>query len=146
MYLILKEEKKFLMKVIQDFWILTENGIVLFNRVFDEKVESQLFGALLSALSTFAEQVSEGGLSNFELSDKRFTLLRKKTLLFVANSSRKIKIKKVNSELGGVADKFINKYGALLKDWDNDTEPFSGFGKEVEDAFEDPVKAFWQAF
>ena len=55
---------------------MSEEGIVLFSRVFNPKVDDQLFGGLMSALNTFAESLSDGGLSNFELSDKRFALMK----------------------------------------------------------------------
>ena len=54
-------------KIIRDIWILTRDGIVLFSRVFHEQVEEQLFGALVSALSSFSDKLLEGGLQNFEL-------------------------------------------------------------------------------
>ena len=73
-------------KLIRDLWIQKSDGIVLFSRVLNKKVEDQLFGALMSALNSFAEQLSEGGLSNFELSDKKFTIIRKKGLLFVCST------------------------------------------------------------
>ena len=69
------------MKVLQDIWILTEAGIVLYHRIYDENFDDQLFGSLFSALNSFAEEVVKDGLSNFELHDKRFTLLRKSNLI-----------------------------------------------------------------
>ena len=69
-------------KLIQDLWILEDSGIVLFHRVFDEKVDANLFGGLLSALNSFAEEISKSGLSIFVLSNKRFSLLKSKNYLF----------------------------------------------------------------
>ena len=60
------------MPILQDIWILSHSGTVLFSRVFEPQMENQLFGALMSALNTFAEQLADGGLSNFELSEKKF--------------------------------------------------------------------------
>ena len=134
-------------KVIQDIWILNSNGIVLFNRVFHEQIEAQLFGALMSALNSFAQQLSDDGLKNFELSNKRFTLIKKKGFLFIANSSNKFKEKKVIQELGEISLKFNNQYpDDFFKEWDNDVSIFSDFKKEIEDALEDPVKKFWNGF
>lgn len=134
-------------KVIQDIWILNSNGIVLFNRVFHEQVEAQLFGALMSALNSFAQQLSDDGLKNFELSNKRFTLIKKKGFLFIANSSNKFKEKKVIQELGEISQKFNNQYtDDFFKEWDNDVSIFSDFKKEIEDALEDPIKKFWNGF
>ena len=59
------------MKVLQDVWILHKSGIVVFHRPFKESVSPQLFGAMMSALNTFSEQLADGGLSNFELNKKK---------------------------------------------------------------------------
>lgn len=41
-------------------------------------MDDQLFGGLMAALNSFAEELVNKGLSNFELQDKRYTLLKKK--------------------------------------------------------------------
>lgn len=134
-------------KVIQDIWILNDNGIVLFNRVFNEELEAQLFGALMSALNSFAQQISDGGLKNFELSNKRFTLIKKRGFLFIASSSNKFKGKKVTLELEVIARKFNNQYpDDFFKRWDNDVNIFMDFKNDIENALEDPVKKFWNGF
>ncbi|MBD3195719.1 MAG: hypothetical protein GF317_11725 [Candidatus Lokiarchaeota archaeon] len=135
-------------KILQDIWIITDSGIVLFNRVFDPTVEIQLFGALMSALNSFAEQVAEGGLSSFELKNKQFALMRKKGLLFVANASKKVKQKKINEELQNLSQRFLGEYSELLHsgEWDDDINVFSAFKESIEDVLEDPVKKFWEGF
>lgn len=126
---------------------MSEEGIVLFSRVFDPKVDDQLFGGLMSALNTFAETLSDGGLSNFELSDKRFALMKMNKLLFVANASLTVKDKKLRDEIKKIAEKFFTKYSVdLIKEWNYDISIFYDFKKEIEDALEDPMKKFWNGF
>ena len=89
----------------------------------------------MSALSTFAETLSDGGLSNFELSDRRFALMKTNKLLFVANSSLNVKDKKLRDEIKKIAEKFIAKYSDIFnKNWDSDISLFYDFEKEIEDA------------
>lgn len=134
-------------KVLQDIWIITSDGIVLFSRVFDPKLKNQLFGALMSALESFAKHVSSEGLSNFELSEKRFSIKKKHNLIFAANYSKKEKEKKANRQLDYIIDAFFNKYPVdVLKNWDGDVSPFSDFEDEIKDTFKDPVKNFWNGF
>ena len=83
------------MKVLQDIWIVEKSGIVVFHREFDKVVSPQLFGAMMSALNMFAEQLAEAGMSNFELQNSRFTIIKKSGLIFVANSSKKYNQKKI---------------------------------------------------
>ena len=135
-------------KLIQDLWILEDSGIVLFHRVFDEKVDANLFGGLLSALNSFAEEISKSGLSNFELSNKRFSLLKAKNYLFIANASKKINLKKVHSELEIIKDRFFEYYqDDVLNNWNGDTRLFSNFENKIEDSLEQIIekleKAFW---
>jgi hypothetical protein len=134
-------------KVLQDIWILTNTGTVLFNRVFDAQMKTQLFGALMSALNSFAEKLADGGLSNFELSDKRFVIKKTGNFLYVASSSKKSKEKKVAEQLDKVINKFNAKYPEeWFKTWDYDVSIFEGFENEIEDSLQSPIKKFWNGF
>ncbi|MFW9999591.1 MAG: hypothetical protein ACFE9Q_00040 [Candidatus Hodarchaeota archaeon] len=125
------------MKILQDIWILDEGGIVIFHREFDKAVSPQLFGAMMSALNYFAEQLAERGLSNFELQNTRFTIIKQSGLIFVANSSREITQKKVNKELKKISDKFFKLYSEELKNFEGQIDAFTGFIKEIENALEE---------
>lgn len=99
-----------MVKLIQDIWILRDSGIVVFHRVFNEHLDAQLFGGLMTTLNLFAEELSSGGLSSFELSNKRFSIIKKNRYLFIANSSKDKKVKKVHQEIEAIVEKFFNKY------------------------------------
>jgi hypothetical protein len=136
-----------MVKLIQDIWIIQSDGIVLFSRVFHQNIEDQLFGALLSALDSFAQELSEGGLSNFEMGDLRFTIIKRFHIIFIANSSRKVKESKIITELNNISNKFFNKYPKkFLENWDKDVSVFINFKEEIDDALENPVKKFWDGF
>ena len=136
-----------LVKVLQDFWILSDGGIVMYHRMYDEKMDEQLFGGLLTALHSFAEELSSEGLTSFDMHDKRFTMKKKNTYLFVANSSKRIKEKKVMAELEKISQKFFNSYSEdILNNWDGDVGIFANFDKEIEDSLEETIKKFQKAF
>ena len=135
-------------KILKDLWILTENGVVLFSRVFDQTINPQLFGGLISALNTFAEKLTEGGISNFEMSDLRFVIVKRRSFLFIGSSLNKTKEKKVIDELKLISDMFFEVYNEILVNWDNDVNYFSDFGDHIDKSLEkQPVKnlkdAFW---
>jgi hypothetical protein len=135
------------LKILQDIWILSEAGIVLFHRKYDENLDDQLFGSLLSALNSFAEELVKDGLSNFELKSKRFTLIKTNNLIFIADSSKKVKEKKVMEELKEIVNKFFKLYPPeMLKDWDNDVSIFKKFENEIEESLEDTIDRFRKAF
>ena len=137
-----------MVKIIQDLWIFTDSGIVLFNRVYDPKVCAQLIGALMTALDSYSKNIGigDGGIKSFEISNIRFTIVKKENLLFVANSSKNVKNKKVLDVLNIISDQFFHKYSTILDnfdEWNMEVSKFSDFEQVIEDKLEDPVKKFW---
>jgi len=137
----------FVEKVIQDIWILNDAGAVLYHRVFDKKVDEQLFGALMSALNLLAEELEKEGLSNFELKDKKYILTKHHGILFIVNSSKKTKEKKVNEELKSIVGKFFTLYPKeMLNNWNNDVSIFADFENHIKDSLQDTIDKFEKAF
>jgi hypothetical protein len=135
-----------MVKLLQDLYIISDGGIVLYHRVFDEKLDEQLFGGLMTALNSFAEELTNEGLSNFELQEKRYTLIRRNDILFVANSSNKIKAKKVIEELESIVFRFFELYSEILTTWQGNVAIFFDFEKEIEDSLEGTIQKFQKAF
>lgn len=117
-------------------WVVTETGIALFSRVFNQDHDQQLFAGVLSALNSFSEQISEGGLSNFQVSEIRFSLIKRKGLIFVASSNPRAKKKKALDELNIIAEKFLNKYSKILEDWNSDISQFADFSQVIAESLE----------
>jgi hypothetical protein len=123
-------------KIIKDFWALTDNGIVLFSKVYDQKVNPQLFGALMSALNKFAEALSDGGISSFEKSDLRYVIIKRRKFLFIGSSYTKTKEKKIIDELMQISDIFFRIYSKELINWNSDVSIFSDFGVFIDKSLE----------
>ena len=119
-------------RILIDFWVLTDSGIVLYSKVSDQKVNPQLFGALMSALNKFAEKLTDGGISNFEMADLRFVIIKRRKFLFIGSSLYKTKEKKVIDDLMLISDQFFKLYSEEFLDWDNNVETFSDFGDHIE--------------
>ena len=128
--------------------MLTSTGVTLYSRVMDEeRLNPQLFGALMSALNTFAEKLSDGGISNFEMRNMRFVVVRRRDFLFVGTALNKIKEKKVVEELKVISDKFFDVYpSGVLLNWDGDINIFSNFGQFIESSLEKPIDKLKEAF
>ena len=118
-------------RILIDFWVLTDNGIVLYSKASDQKVNPRLFGALMRALNQFAEKLTDGGITNFEMSDLRFVITKRRKFLFIASSSIKTKEKKVSDNLVQISDQFFKVYAEALINWDNNVEIFSDFGDYI---------------
>ncbi|MFX1566750.1 MAG: hypothetical protein ACFFCV_00125 [Promethearchaeota archaeon] len=134
-------------KIIQDIWILNDAGIVLFSRVFNPRVDDQLFGGLMSALNTFAENISDGGLSSFIIKDVKYIIMKQYGLLFIVNSSKKTKEKKVNEELKSIVSKFFKLYPKdMFETWNSDISVFADFEKHIQNSLQDTIDKFERAF
>ena len=100
----------------------------------------------MSALNSFAEEIAKGGISNFELSDKRFTILKRKNFLFIANSSKKVKHKRIGEELELIVERFFDRFEKIIPSWNGEVSVFYGFEKEIENSLEETVQKFQKAF
>ncbi len=134
-------------KIIQDIWILNEAGTVLYHRIFEKHIDDQLIGALMSALNLLAEELEKGGLSNFEIKDKKYIIMKQHDLSFIVNSPKKAKEKKVKEELQTIVNKFFTLYPLeMLKNWDNDVSIFADFETHIKDSLQDTIDKFEKAF
>lgn len=128
-------------KVLRDLWILTASGTTVYSRVIDPRVNPQLFGALMSALNTFAEKLTNEGMTNFELSNIRFSIVKQNKFLFVASSSNKIKAKKVFNEIRTISTKFFELYPEeMLENWDSNIDLFDNFLDAIKNSLENESK------
>ncbi|TXT61716.1 MAG: hypothetical protein BAJALOKI1v1_1100005 [Promethearchaeota archaeon] len=134
--------------IIDELWIITIDGIVLFSHTFKHAIDPQLFGALLSAINSFSEEVADEGLSDFQFGERQFLLFKKRDLLFLGSSHDIKKKNIINKELESIARKFFEKYPLKGRkdDWNKEVSVYKDFGKEIEDAFQDSIQAFWKGF
>ena len=134
-------------KIIQDIWILQPTGLVLFQRVFEQKMDSQLFGGFICALDTFATNFDSEGISKFELSNKQFLIAQKNNLLFIVDYSPKANLKSVQAELQSIVKKFFDIYPpAIWTNWNGDLSMFDNFSTQIQNSLEDVVANFQKAF
>ncbi|HEY0089265.1 MAG TPA: hypothetical protein VGB37_10500 [Candidatus Lokiarchaeia archaeon] len=122
-------------KYIDDLWVLLKTGALIFH--YSEKsVDPTLFGAILSALNTYSENLAEGGVSEFEFKKNRITFLKLQNIMIVALSSTQIKQKKVKNALEDIATKFFNLYSEdYIDKWHGDVKYFSEFKILLEKSF-----------
>lgn len=129
--------------MIRDLWILTEDGTAVFSRIYDQDLKVQLFAMLMSALNSFAMEISATGISNFELNNMRFDILKKNKMLFIATSSPKFKKKFILNELEIISKQFFELYGSdISNNWDGEISIFTDFIKVVNKSVEKRVQSF----
>ena len=119
--------------IIQDIWIISQSGTVVFKRVFNQGVSDDLFVGFLNALNVVADMLSNGNVAKFELNSIKYITLKNNNFLFIGDSAKKVKEKRVQEELKKIAKKFFDKYSVewLKNDWNGEIEIFSDFEKEI---------------
>jgi len=121
------------MKSLNDLWILTDTGSVVFKRSGESVVNEQFFGMLLSVINTFAEQLATGGLSSFELGAKRFCMAKKNNFIFIGSALLKTKDKNAKKELQEIIKVFFKTFPEDIADkWGGNLSLFSDFENVID--------------
>ena len=97
-------------KIIQDIWIVNNQGAVMFQRLFDRNIDSNLLGGFISALNTFAMQFDDNGLTDFEMNNKQFIIAKKQDLIFITDCAKKVNQMEAQKELLKIMHKFMEEY------------------------------------
>lgn len=119
-------------KIVKELWIITENGTVLFHHALYSSVDPDIFGGLMSALNSFSEVLTEGGLANIDLDYNSFYFFQKKDIIFIANCFQEIKEKKIMQILNRIAIKFYKVYNKEIKEGKHTLGQISSFADFAE--------------
>ena len=126
-------------KYIEDLWILLRTGAVIFHyssKSYEKKQDPNIMGAILSAVDTYSEQLSEGGISSFQFVNKKLTFFKTHNMMFVASIRTKAKSKKVIQFLNDISDDFFNLYTVeALENWEGDVDFFQEFNNDLKTKF-----------
>jgi hypothetical protein len=113
---------------------------VIFRRVYDEALANQMFEGFIGALNSFASQMSEKGLSNFDLGYRSFHIKRSGRFMFVVNCDKKAKSKDVQKELESIATRFVDRYSPVFfETWNGDDSVFQDFLKAIDDSLDSVI-------
>ena len=121
------------MKSLNDLWILTDTGAVVFKKNGESVANEQFFGMILSVINTFAEQLATGGLSSFELGPKRFYMAQKNNFIFIGSALLKNKDKNAKKELQEIIKLFFKTFPEDIADkWGGNLSLFSDFENIID--------------
>lgn len=125
-------EKTMRREGLEDIWILTDDGIVLFTTNCTD-IDVQLFGGFLTALKQFAEVLTKGELKGIDIGIMKYYILRTHSLTFVASAKTTTKKSSIISQLNLVKSRFIESYPPeFFNDWNHNTNQFSTFNIDIE--------------
>ena len=127
--------------ILQDILIITESGKAVASKISNKNIEEQLFAMLLSALNSFAQELTHGQLKCIQFSKMRFDFIKRKNFIFMASSSVKIKHDKALKILKIVSDIFFKRFTKKMLDkWDGSLNIFNELDDEIQKSTEDLFK------
>lgn len=116
---------------IEDIWIMTDDGIVIFT-TNEYHMDVQLFGGFLTALKQFAEVLTKGELKSIDVGIEKYYILKTMNLTFVASARASIDEKMVIHQLRTVRTQFLKLYPPeYFEKWNHNTSQFTSFSNEL---------------
>lgn len=123
---------------IRGIYAINKFGIPLYSKVPYEKTDNQLVAGFITALFSFGEEVigrdSGAKLKEINFGNHIFYTVIKDEIVFA------YLVKKMSPLLKRyiyiIVDEFLDSYKHLLIDFDGDVEPFTEFGKVIDQYFE----------
>ena len=111
---------------MEHVWIMKTDGIVLFHKGTEEKINCDLFAGFISAINVLASQMDERGLSEIEFGYQRLTISKVHDVLFIMLHDKQIKQKKIEVRLSQIAAVFFGLYPPqMLTTWRGNLSMFT---------------------
>ncbi|MHA1264888.1 MAG: hypothetical protein ACTSRS_06590 [Candidatus Helarchaeota archaeon] len=124
------------MAKIDEIWIITENGIPLFDKSVEQSVDVLIFGGFLSAIQSFIKNsFKEERLDKLIMGDSKitFSFAEEYGIFVVIRTHKKIKDSEIVKYLKKIQELFLANYGEALQKEITDISIFQGFNKILEE-------------
>jgi hypothetical protein len=140
------------MYLVEEFFIITFDGIPLFTYSALEDVKTDLISGFFSAIQKFAKQISDKNedrfINSLALGNSVFNFLINTSyeLYFISKSSKRISSSLINSHLKEIERIFIEEYRLALKNFEGEVSKFNSFTNTFETYFENnfvKLKGMW---
>ncbi|MFX0070173.1 MAG: hypothetical protein ACFFAO_03695 [Candidatus Hermodarchaeota archaeon] len=132
-------------KIIDDLWIITNDGLVIFTSS-EHTFDDNLFGAFLTAINIFVKEISNDMLRMFEISDKRYILVKERNLMFVASSYIGINEDLIKEKMNLIIERFLKLYPRdFFEKWNHDTNKFLNFEIEMDNINQNRIEKLLKA-
>ena len=137
---------------IDEFWIVSWDGIPLYSYSPSEKLNQNLIGGFFSAIQAFAKEMTQGFGKEYvkSLSIGKFNYIflsnHSFQLFFISKSNKKVKEKQISKHLKTIEKMFLEKYESVLTNFDGDVTSFGDFNYEFQNYFNDnfrSLKGMW---
>ncbi len=123
------------MGIINELWVIHQDGRLLYNQKTKDSLDAKLFSNLLSAIVKFAENLKEGSeIKMLTFGNSNFVIIKSLIyqIIFVGKASSQLKEKKITKSLVKVKQLFLDTYGVHLLNWAGETVLFADFASLID--------------
>ncbi len=119
--------------IIDEIWIITENGLTLYNQQFLDEGSADLFGGFVSAINAFASEIGMEEVRVIKGKNFKLTLAHYQDhrVSFVCRTPLDQNEDHIYEYLSFLKGKFVEYFGKEIKDWKGSLDDF----KEMKEVF-----------
>ncbi len=125
--------------IVEELWIFSRDGIPLVEIFKDSKIDNVLIGGFLSAMKTFAQEMSGKILNSLTIGAYNFYIAPslKEHIFLVCKYDSKVKQKKIQKVMEIIMKFFEDMFSINdIENWDGDVSYFDKFKDKLELYFE----------
>lgn len=125
--------------VVEELWIFSRDGIPLIEIFKESKIDNIIIGGFLSAMKTFAKEVSGNSLNSLTIGSHSFYIASslEDHILLVCKYNSKVKQKKIQKVMEIIIKFFEDMFSINdIENWDGNISYFDKFKDKLELYFE----------
>lgn len=125
--------------MINGVWIIKKReSVSIFHKIYGGKsIDADLFSGFLSGIYSFSEEITEtGGIETMELADITLLYGEVSDLIFILAVTKDEDVEIIRKKIADISKVFLEKFGALLEDWDGNTTIFRPFERDLNQIIE----------
>ncbi len=114
--------------MIENIWILTRGGILLYNKNYVHiETENDLLAGFLSAIDSFIKETTKGDIKCIILEGKKFsyTIAAENNLMFVINTDEQDNNILIQKLLNKIKIRFLERFRESLINFSGETSQFN---------------------
>ena len=121
--------------IVEELWIFSRNGIPLIEIFKNTQIDNVLIGGFLSAMKTFAKEISGKSLNSFTFGKNKFYIASslEEHVFLVSKYDSKVKEKKIKKVMEIISNFFEDMYTKTdIEDWDGNVSYFDKFKDKLK--------------
>ena len=121
--------------IVEELWIFSSNGIPLIEIFKNTQIDNVLIGGFLSAMKSFAKEVSGKSLNSFTFGNNKFYIASslEEHIFLVGKYDAKVKEKKIQKVMEIIINFFEDMYTIKdIEDWDGKVSYFDKFKDKLK--------------